>query len=455
MMTENTMNIYPVLLAGGSGTRLWPVSRQLYPKQIVKFFGNDSLVQATIKRLTPLLDTENIRIVCGTAHANLIARQMQEMGIHSENKIICEPCGRNTAPAILLAMIHILKQEEDAVLCVFPADHVIRDILSFHENVRSAIALAKMGYIVTFGIKPRYPETGYGYIEGAGEVTDQAVFIQRFVEKPDMETAKQYIEAGSFFWNSGMFTFKASVMIEELKIYHPELLEKMERLDISEGVVALEAYELLPNISIDYAIMEKTTKGALVPSDFGWSDIGSWKSLYDFLPKDNNNNVVQGDVIANNTKNCMIMGQDRLIATNNINHMVVVETPDSVFVSELDDSRNVKAIVSRLKENERMEYQKHKTVHHLWGTFTLLDASDGFSLAKLVAHPGASLRIEAEGNRNITVVVVSGRTKATVDARSRMLEQGETLTLSGGNTVTMENPGKDPLYLIQLKLGHN
>ncbi len=454
-MTDNAMNIYSVLLAGGSGTRLWPVSRQLYPKQIVKFFGNESLIQATIKRLTPVLDMENIRIVCGTAHFQLIAGQMEELGIRSENKIICEPCGRNTAPAILLAMMHILKQEEDAVLCVFPADHVIRDINAFHENLRSAIALAKMGYIATFGIKPHYPETGYGYIEGAGPITDQALVIKRFVEKPDMKTAEKYIEAGSFFWNSGMFTFKASVMIEELKIYHPELLAKMQRLDLTEGAVAAEAYEVLPNISIDYAIMEKTAKGALVPSDFGWSDIGSWKSLYDFLPKDDGNNVAIGDIMVNNTKNCMIMGQDRLVATNNIQNMVVVDTPDAVFISGLDDSRDVKAIVARLKTEKRLEYQEHKTVYHLWGTFTLLDAGNGFSLAKLVAHPGASLHLKAEGNVTKTVMVASGRTKAIQVDHSRMLEQGETFTLARGSTVMLENTGNTPLHLIQLKLGQN
>ncbi len=451
-MTENKMNIYPVLLAGGSGTRLWPVSRQLYPKQIVKFIGDDSLIQSTIKRLTPALDPENIRIVCGKAHFQLISRQMEEIGIRPDKKIICEPCGRNTAPAILLAMLYILKQEEDAVLCIFPADHVIRNTDNFHEKVRSAVELANMGYIVTFGIKPHYPETGYGYIEGTGQITDQAHFIKRFVEKPDMETAKKYIDAGTFFWNSGMFTFKASVMIKELKIHHPELLEKMNRLDITEDVVPQEAYERLPNISIDYAVMEKTDKGALVPSDFGWSDIGSWKSLYDFLPKDQSNNVVGGDVMVNDTRNCLIMGHERLIATNSINNMVVVETPDSVFVSDLDNSRNVKTIVARLKEKERLEYQNHKTVHHLWGTSTLLDVNPGFSLAKLVAYPGSSLEMKVEGDVVKTLMVVSGRAKATVDTQSRTLKQGETLTLSGGKAVMMENFGENPLYLIQLKV---
>jgi mannose-1-phosphate guanylyltransferase/mannose-6-phosphate isomerase len=451
-MTEHKMNIYPVLLAGGSGTRLWPVSRQLYPKQVVKFIGDDSLIQSTIKRLTPVFDTENIRIVCGKAHAQLISRHMQEIGIRSDKKIICEPCGRNTAPAILLAMLNILREEEDAVVCIFPADHVIRNTNNFHEKVKSAVELAKKGYVVTFGIKPHYPETGYGYIEGTGQISDQAHFVKRFVEKPDLKTAEQYIEAGTFFWNSGMFTFKASVMLKELKIHHPELLEKMERLDITEDMISPEAYEILPNISIDYAVMEKTDKGALVPSDFGWSDIGSWKSLYDFLPKDQRNNVVNGDVMVNDTQNCLIIGNERLVATNSINNMVVVETPDSVFVSDLDNSRNVKSIVARLKEEGRLEYQEHKTAYHRWGTLTLLDVTDAFNVAKLVAYPGSSFHIKAENDLVKTIMVVSGQTKINLNGRSRILKQGETFTLSGGNTVRVENPGKDSLCLIQLEV---
>jgi len=302
-MLEYKTNVYPVLLAGGSGTRLWPVSRELYPKQLVKFIGEDSLLQITIKMLAPVLDAENILVVCVKEHFSEIARHMEEIDIRAAGKIICEPCGRNTAPAILLGMLHILKHEEDALLCIFPADHVIRNISAFHEKLRSAIKLAEMGYIVTFGIKPHYPETGYGYIDGAGEITDQAFSVKRFVEKPDMETARRYVDAGSFFWNSGMFTFKASVMMNELKIHQPELLNKMKPLALTEGDISQEVYQLLPNIAIDHAIMEKTDKGAVLPSDFGWSDIGSWKSLYDFFPKDQSSNVIDGDVIAINTEN--------------------------------------------------------------------------------------------------------------------------------------------------------
>ena len=299
-------NVFPVLLAGGSGTRLWPVSRKRHPKQLVKFTENDSLVQSTVKRLTSFLEMENIRIVCGKEHVFEIERHMEEMDISADGKIIAEPCGRNTAPAILLAMHHILRKEEDAVLCIFPADHAIRDRDAFQEKLLSAVSVAEMGYIVTFGIRPHYPETGYGYIEGGGEIGAGALSVKRFVEKPDLDTAKKYIEAGNFYWNSGMFTFKASVMAQELRVHQSDLLDKITQLTFNGSSPSKETYERLPNISIDYAVMEKTDKAAVLPSDFGWSDIGSWKSLFDFIPKDFNGNVIDGDVISKNTQNCLI-----------------------------------------------------------------------------------------------------------------------------------------------------
>jgi mannose-1-phosphate guanylyltransferase len=449
---KHKLNVYPILLAGGSGTRLWPVSRELYPKQLVKFMGNDSLIQSTIKRLIPLLDAENIRIVCGKEHVHEIARHIEEIGIRTDDKIIAEPCGRNTAPAILLAMLHILNNEKDAVLCVFPADHVIRNTDVFHEKILSSIKLAEMGHIVTFGIRPDYPETGYGYIEGAGEIKEQALFVKRFVEKPDMETAKRYIEAGNFFWNSGMFTFKASVMMKELNIHQPELLKEMEQLDLSKNVVSQKDYERLPNISIDYAVMEKTDKSAVLPSDFGWSDIGSWKSLYDFIPKDASGNVVDGDVISKDTQNCFIMGYERLIATNKIKDMVIVETPDSVFVSNMEGSRDVKSIVEELKHRGRREYQKHKTLYYPWGTSTVLETDNEGTVEKLDIYPGSELEISAGVSTGKHLVVIRGAAKTTIDHQTRPLNKGESVTLSENQSVMIENAGNEPLYIMSITL---
>ena len=353
---ETGLNVYPVLLAGGVGSRLWPVSRELSPKQLIKFTGEDSLLQSAIKRLTPALDAENVRIVCGEAHFNETARQIEETGLSPAGKIICEPCGRNTAPAILLAVLNILKDEKDAILCIFPADHIIRDIDTFHRRLKTAIFLADKGYIVTFGIMPNYPETGYGYIEGGKDISHGGLTIKRFVEKPDIKTAKEYIKAGNFFWNSGMFTFRASVIMDELKVFEPELYKKMNHLVVSKEKVAKADYEKLPNISIDYAIMERTDKGAILPSDFGWSDIGSWKALYDFLEKDADNNVIKGDVIAKKTRNCLIIGNERLVTANGLENMVVVETSDSVLISDMSNTQDVKTIVTEIKKKKRKEY---------------------------------------------------------------------------------------------------
>ncbi len=451
-MSDLRNNVYPVLLAGGTGTRLWPVSRELYPKQLVKFIGEDSLIQSTIKRLAPVIDTEKIRIVCGKEHFYEIARHMEEIGVKSEEKIICEPCGRNTAPAILLAMLTILKKEKDAILCVFPADHVIKDIKRFHEKLESAIRLADKGYIVTFGIKPHYPETGYGYIEGGKDLDNGALCVKRFVEKPDIETAKRYLEAGNFFWNSGMFAFKASVLLEAFKVFQPELLQRMEEIIFKNVSITKKAYEKLPDISIDYAIMEKTDKGAVLPSDFGWSDIGSWKSLYDFLPKDENNNVIDGDVIAKDTKNSFIMGFERLIATNNLNNMLIVDTQDSVFISDIDNSRDVKSIVAKLKEKGRKEYHKHKTVHHPWGSFTVLEKKDDFNVAKLVIYPGSILELKEDPATLKHLFVARGLAKTTKGMQSRLFKKGESIIISKKEAVKLENPKDDPLCLIQVEL---
>ncbi|RZB30575.1 MAG: hypothetical protein SRB1_02855 [Desulfobacteraceae bacterium Eth-SRB1] len=448
---NGNINTYAVLLAGGTGTRLWPVSRELYPKQLVKFIGADSLVQSTIKRLEPVLGTENIRIVCGEEHFHETARHMAEIGVQAKGKVICEPCGRNTAPAILLAVLNILKIDSDAVLCVFPADHVIRDVKSFHKKLKTAIKLAEAGYIVTFGIKPNYPETGYGYIEGSEKILDEALAIKRFVEKPDEATAAKYVEAGNFYWNSGMFTFKASVMLNEFKTFQPELLKKMEELVSTDDQITREGYQQLPDVAFDYAIMEKTEKGVVLPSDFGWSDIGSWKSLYDFLPKDENNNVIDGDVIANDTKNCFIMGHERLIATNYLDNMVVVETPDSVFVSDIVNSRDVKSIVAQLKEKGRKEYHEHKTVHHPWGILTVLEEKDDYMVSKIIVNPGSIFQIKVDASMFKHLIVIKGQAKIKSERQSTLLTKGESTVISENDRAELENPGNEPLFIIQVR----
>jgi mannose-1-phosphate guanylyltransferase/mannose-6-phosphate isomerase len=451
-MAEMKRNVYAVLLAGGTGTRLWPVSRELYPKQLVKFIGDDSLVQSTLKRLSPVLDLQLVRVVCGAQHFHEISRHLDEIGLASEGKVIREPSRRNTAPAILLAAFHIRQTVDDGVMCIFPADHVIGDIESFHERLEVAIRLADAGYIVTFGIKPNYPETGYGYIEGGDDVADSAAKVKRFVEKPDQKTAEKYIKAGNFFWNSGMFAFKVSVIMEEFKAYQPQLLASMQNIFSTDQPLAGKEYDRLENISIDYAIMEKTGKCVVLPSDFGWSDIGSWKSLYDFLEKDENQNVIDGDVIVQDTQNCLIFGHDRLIATNRLQDMVVVETPDSIFVSDLDHSRDVKSIVSELKEKGRQEFHQHRSVYHPWGISKLLEQRGNYSAVELTVYPNARFPVNCDSQTVQHFLVVSGKAKLTGGSRKKTLGWGDVFSCNVEGQVSVENKGKDEARLIQVVL---
>lgn len=263
---DQKLNAYALLLAGGLGTRLWPTSRALKPKQLVRFMGKDSLLQSTIKRLAPMVDPEKIRIVCGKEHLPETALHMEEMGITAEGKVISEPCGRNTAPAILLGLFKVLENESDAVVCIFPADHAIKNVDGFHRKLKAAVWLAGLGFIVTFGITPGYPETGYGYIEGGTDISEAAFLVKRFVEKPDEKTARNYVDSGNFFWNSGMFVFKASVMIDEFKTFQPELFNNMQNLINAPGALTRQAYGQLPDISVDCAIMEKSDKVAVLPA---------------------------------------------------------------------------------------------------------------------------------------------------------------------------------------------
>ena len=448
---DNGDHVFPVLLAGGTGTRLWPVSRQLYPKQLVKFIGDDSLIQNTIKRMRPIVNIDNIRIVCGLEHFHEIARHMKEVGVTPDEKIIAEPCGRNTAPAIMLAMLNVININEDAVISVFPADHVIKDDDQFRQKVKIAVNLAEKGYIVTFGITPHYPETGYGYIEGGREIGYGALKIKRFVEKPDKPTAVQYIKAGNFFWNSGMFTFKVSVMLEEIKRYEPDLYAKMVEMFLQNPIPRKTDYEKMPNISIDYAVMEKTRKAAVLPSDFGWSDIGSWKSLFDFLPKDGHNNVADGDVILNDTRNCFILGKDRLVAVNHVENLVIVDTPDSVFVSDIENSRDVKDIVSQLRESGRRECYQHITVNYPWGTVTVLEEADGFDVDRITIFPKQTLQLPANFPPPQHITVANGRALVSGGHGEKELIKGASFTITDPDNTAVYNPDEGPVNIIAIR----
>jgi mannose-1-phosphate guanylyltransferase/mannose-6-phosphate isomerase len=446
---EMKSTVFPVLLAGGSGTRLWPVSRELYPKQLVKFIGEDSLVQSTIKRLQPLLEPDNIRIVCGLEHLHETARHMEEIGLDPDGKIVCEPCGRNTAPAILLALLTIQNTGQDPLVCVFPADHVIENIAGFHEKLLAAIRLAETGKIVTFGIQPHYPETGYGYIEGGEALPYGGYILQRFVEKPDREKAQIYLDAGNFFWNSGMFAFRSSVMVNEFKRNEPEMVHILQNALESGKPLTLDVYRQLRSISIDYAIMEKTDLGAVLPSDFGWSDIGSWKALYDFLPKDEQGNVIDGDVISKGTTDCFILGHDRLIATNHLERLVVVETPDSIFVSDLENSRDVKSIVESLKSEGRREYQHHRTRYYPWGRETLLEQRKGYRVRRLVLYPDGTRDLSLEKGMMLQGIIVSGECffEGSAEGMVQRLQNGDSYRIEARNAAFINESSQNTVLI--------
>lgn len=450
-MADEPLPVYGVLLAGGSGTRLWPVSRERQPKQLVRFVGGDSLVQNTIQRLAPVLESERMIIVCGREHAHETARQIEQIGIRAQGRIISEPCGRNTGPAVLLALFHILGQEPDAVVCIFPADHAIVNVGGFHHRLASAISLARRGYIVTFGITPHCPETGYGYIETGAGIEEGASKVRRFVEKPDHETAQSYIKAGNFLWNSGMFAFKASVMLDEFQRHCPDLLEKMRSALENEGP-SDKAYADLSSISIDRAIMEKTEKAVVLASNFGWSDIGSWKSLYDFLPKDENRNVLIGDVVSKDTRGCLIRGDHRLIATHHVSDLVIVETMDCLFVSGMEESLDVKEIVEALKERDRRECHVHATEHMAWGSRTTVYESGSTTILLLVIDPGASIRLEARADSLVHVMAAGGTVQFKMAGSERVLTKGQSASFVGTSPAFVSNRQKNPASIVQVEI---
>ena len=449
-MAGGMMPVFTILLAGGFGTRLWPVSRQLHPKQVARFSGEPSLIQSTIERLSPIMDTASVLVVCGEAHSPEISRQVEAVGIDAEKRVLVEPYARNTAPAILLAVASILRTESDALVCIFPSDHAIRDDARFCDHVSTALLLAGRGHIVTFGIKPDYPETGYGYIEGGDPVEQGALRIKRFVEKPDQKHAKQYIESGNFFWNSGMFAFRASVVIQEFQAYCPQLYAQMNRYLDADTEDRKGIYRSLDNISIDYAVMEKTDKGVVLPSDFGWSDIGSWKSLFDFLKKDENGNVIQGDVVLKDTRDSLILAHSRLIAVNRIENTAVVETPDAVLVSDLENSRDVKSIVDFLIEKKRSEHRQHRTWADSWGQQThVFDAADCRVLRRII-NPGAVCRLKRSHAYSRYLFVTRGTAKITSDPDGEIVHIDGVTTVPKGVAVDISNAGENELIIMEI-----
>jgi mannose-1-phosphate guanylyltransferase len=439
-------------MAGGSGTRLWPLSRSGHPKQFLKLNGEDTMLQSTIKRLNGLHISSSVTI-CNEKHRFFVAEQLRE--IDKLGLIILEPVGKNTAPAIALAA---LTTEDDPLLLVLAADHVIQNEEAFTEAVNQAVPLAEEGKLVTFGIVPKEAHTGYGYIkkgsqEGSGFVVD------KFVEKPSSQVAHDYIASGNYLWNSGMFLFKASRYLEELNKFRPDIYAAC--LDATEEVesdldflrVSKEVFEKCPSESIDYAVMEKTADAVLVPMDAGWSDIGSWSSLWDNSEKNNDGNVAQGDVLLHNSKNCYVRSDDKLTAIIGADNLVVVDTKDALMVAHKDAVQDAKIIAQQLKAVKRSEWELHREVYRPWGKYDSIDNGDGYQVKRITVKPGAKLSVQMHHHRAEHWIVVSGTAKVTNGDKTFLLSENESTYIPVGVVHALENPGKVKLELIEVQSG--
>jgi mannose-1-phosphate guanylyltransferase/mannose-6-phosphate isomerase len=448
------MNILPVILSGGSGTRLWPLSREAYPKQFLPLVGDDTMLQATWKRVAPIAVRRPI-VVANQEHRFMVAEQLLEVGAQPES-IILEPTGRNTAPAIAIAALEALAGGEDALLLVLPSDHVVTNDIAFHEAARKAAVSASEGKLVTFGIVPTGPETGYGYIKAAPGEGARAV--ERFVEKPDQATAEGYVASGEYYWNSGMFLFKASVYLDVLGRFQPEMLAACRRaLELAkrdEDFIRLdaEAFASSPSDSIDYAVMEKTDAAAVVPLDAGWSDVGSWSALWEANPQDADGNSHHGDVIAIDCHGTYAHGQ-RLIAMIGLDDVIVVDTDDAILVGAKSRIQEVKQIVQQLKSEGRPQVKWHRKVYRPWGAYDSIDNGDRFQVKRITVKPGGTLSLQMHHHRAEHWIVVSGTAEVTCGEKVILLTENQSTYIPLGVTHRLRNPGRLPLELIEVQSG--
>ncbi|MBI5658906.1 MAG: mannose-1-phosphate guanylyltransferase/mannose-6-phosphate isomerase [Nitrosomonadales bacterium] len=452
--------LYPVILSGGSGSRLWPMSRAALPKQFLPLVSERTLFQETLLRLEGLPDMAAPLLVCNDEHRFLAAEQLRDIGIRPLS-LILEPVGRNTAPAVAVAALAAQADDAGAILLVLPADHLIRNVPAFHAAIQTARQLAQQDRLVTFGITPTGPATGFGYIErGASLQTGERSYaVARFVEKPDLDTAMRFMASGNFFWNSGMFVFKAATYLSELQRYRPEICQAAQTAwqhsthDLDFFRLDKKAFAACPSDSIDYAVMERTQSAAMVAVEIGWSDIGSWSSLSDVSARDARGNALRGDVYTAETANSLIRAESRMVAAIGVQDLVIVETADAVLVMHKNFAQDVKQAVEYLKQAERTEHLIHRRVYRPWGYYEGIDAGDNFQAKRIMVKPGARLSLQMHRQRAEHWVVVSGKARVTRGEDLLVLYANQSTYIPLGVKHRLENIGDEPLYLIEVQSG--
>ena len=455
--------IVPVILSGGSGTRLWPLSRELYPKQLLPLVEERTMLQSTVTRLAGIAGLGAPLVVCNEDHRFMVAEQLRQVG-SGPAAILLEPVGRNTAPAVAVAALQALKVDADPILLVLPADHVIRDAPALRAAVEAAAGLAESGRLITFGIVPTTPETGYGYIRAGESVASPdtrltAYAVAEFVEKPDLATAERYVASGDYFWNSGMFMFRASRYLEELERFVPEMVaacrDAMEggQGDLDFIRLEAEAFGACPSDSIDYAVMERTSEAAVIPLDAGWSDVGSWSSLWEVAARDGDDNLIRGDVLNKDTRGCYLHAGSRMVAAVGLEDHVVVETADAVLVARKDRVQDVKEIVARLKAQSRTEAVLHRRVIRPWGSYESIDSAERFQVKRITVNPGATLSLQMHHHRAEHWIVVKGTARIVKGEETVLLSENQSTYIPLGVSHRLENPGKIPLELIEVQSG--
>ena len=449
--------IVPVILAGGSGSRLWPLSRKLYPKQFIELIGETTLFQEAVLRLPKSIGDP--LVICNEEHRFLAAEQLCQIN-RSAASIILEPVGKNTAPAIALAALKSIKNNENVILLVLSADHLIQDVGKFHQAIESAKKQAEKNKLVTFGIVPQKVETGFGYIKGDVSQHEGYYNIDEFVEKPDYKTAQKYVDSGKYFWNSGMFMFQASVYLDELEKYEPEILSACKKSYQNEyhdlDFIRLNEEEFLscPSQSIDYAVMERTNNAVMVTLDVTWNDVGSWSVLWDSQYKDKNNNLVVGDVILNKVNNSYIHNASkRLVSAIGVSDLIIVDTEDAILVTNKDHGHYVKNIVEQIKESNRPESEQHRKVFRPWGYYDSIDNGNGFQVKRVLINPGAKLSLQKHGHRAEHWVVIKGKAKVTCGKKTFQLIENQSTYIPLGELHRLENIGSTPLEIIEIQTG--